>query len=65
MPDKKRLTMMLYARSLLGYFFYFWTNLGPIQVELIVKHIKHPQCCKSRILEDLTNIVILGLTITL
>ena len=24
-----------------------------------------PQCCKSRILEDLTDIVILGLTITL
>ena len=47
------------------FLFYFWTNLGPIQVELIVKHIIRPQCCKSWILEDLTNIVIFGLTITL
>ena len=34
-------------------------------VELIVKHILHTQCSNSRILEDLTNIVILGPTITL
>ena len=47
------------------YFFYFWTNLGPIQVELIVEHFIRPQCCKSWILEDLTDIVILGPTITL
>ena len=24
-------------------FFYFWTNLGPILVELFVEHILHPQ----------------------
>ena len=47
------------------YFFCFRTNLRPIQVELIVKHITRPQCFKSRILEDLTNIVILRPTITL
>ena len=41
-------------------FFYVWTNLGPILVQLIVKHIKCPQCCKSRILEDLTTISIIG-----
>ena len=45
--------------------YYFWTNLGPVQVKLIVEHIIHPQCCKSRIREDLTDIVILGSTITL
>ena len=43
----------------------FWTHLGPILVELIVEHIIQPQCCKSRIWEDLTDIVIIGLTITL
>ena len=43
---------------------YFTTNLGPILVELIVQHILRPQCCRSRILEDLTDIVILGPTIT-
>ena len=47
------------------HFFYFWTNLGPIQVELMVKHIIRPQWCKSRILEDLTDIVILGPVVTL
>ena len=52
-------------RSLLAYFFYFCTNLGPVLVELIVQHIIQPQCCKSRILEDLTDIVILSPTITL
>ena len=46
-----------------GYFFYFWTNLGPIQVKLI--SFKCHQCCKSRALEDLTDIVILGPTISL
>ena len=46
-------------------FFYCWTNLGPILVELFVEHIIRPQCCKSLILEDLTNIYIIGLTITL
>ena len=39
-------------------FFYCRTNIGPILVELIVKHIIPPQCCKSRILEDLTEIYI-------
>ena len=28
-------------------------------------NVFHPQCCKSKILEDLTDIVILGSTITL
>ena len=45
--------------------FFFWTNLGPLLVELIVEHIICPQRWKSRILEDLTDIVILGPTITL
>ena len=47
------------------YFANFWTNLGPILVELFVEHIIRPQCCKSWILEDLTHISIIGLTITL
>ena len=47
------------------YFSNFWTNIGPILVELIVEHIIHPQCCKSWILEDLIDIVITGPTITL
>ena len=51
--------------SLWGYFFYFWANLRPIQVELIVEHIIPPKCCKAQILEDLTNIVIISLTIAL
>ena len=34
-------------------------------VELNVKQIIHPQFCKSRILEDLTDIAILCPTITL
>ena len=50
MPDKKG---------------HFLTNLGPILVKLIVEHIIQPQYCKSPILEDLTNIYIIGPTITL
>ena len=42
-----------------------WTNLGPILVDLIVKHIIRPQCCKSQILEDLTKIYIIVPTIAL
>ena len=53
------------AISLLGYFFYFWTNLGPIQAELIVEQMICPQCCKPWILKDLTDIFILGPTIIL
>ena len=56
-PIKKRLTMKNVK--------YFWTNLGPILVKLIVVHIIRPQCCKCQILEDLTNISITGPTITL
>ena len=52
-------------RSLLAYFFYCGTNLRPIVIELIVKHIIHPQCCNSRILEDMTEIYIIGPTIKL
>ena len=33
--------------------------------QLIVEHIIHPQCRKSRILEDLIDISIIGPTITL
>ena len=44
---------------------FIWREQGEELVELIVEHIIRPQCCKSQILEDLTNIVILGLTITL
>ena len=44
---------------------YFWTNLGPILVKLTVKHIIRPKKSKSQILEDLTDISIIGLTITL
>ena len=36
-----------------------------IMVYLIVKHIIRTQCCKSQILEDLTEIYIIGPTIAL
>ena len=54
--------MMLYFCTNLGpyqnmSFFYFRTNFEPILVELIVKHIIHSQCSKSRIWEDLTDIL--------
>ena len=58
MPDKKGRQLCYMPNKL-----YFWTNLGPIQVQLIVEHIL--QWCKSCILEDLTDIVILGPTVTL
>ena len=47
------------------YFSSFWTNLGSILVRLNVEHIICPQCCKSQILEDLNEIYITGLTLTL
>ena len=52
-------------KFLLAYFLYFWTNLGPILVELIFEYILRPQCNKSRIYADLTNIVIISQTIAL
>ena len=60
--DQKRTKIIQFQFSSDKCSHYFWTNLGPIQVEIIVEHIKYPQCCKSRILEDLTDIVILGPT---
>ena len=49
MPD----TFLISSQtSVLGLFSSFGTNLGPVLVELIVKHIKLPLWCKSRILED-------------
>ena len=66
MPDKCNIFWTnLSPKSLLAYILYFWTNLGPILVELNVEHITRPQCCKSWILEDLTDISIIGPTITL
>ena len=50
-------------KLLLAYFFYFWTNLGPILVELIVKHIIRPPCWKSRILEDLLEVFLFSRTL--
>ena len=38
---------------------------GSYLTELIVKHIIRPQCCTSQILEDMTEIYIIGPTITL
>ena len=49
----------------MSYFSSVWTSLGPILVKLFVEHIICPQFCISRILEDLTEIYIIGLTITL
>ena len=31
------------------YFSYFWTNLGPVQVELIFKHMLRPQRSQARL----------------
>ena len=39
-------------------FSYFWTNLGPILVELIFEHILLPQSSKARLFEFRTEIVI-------
>ena len=39
---------------LLAYFFYFWTNLAPILVELIVEHIIRPLNSKANFFIGLT-----------
>ena len=39
------------------YFSYSWINLGPIQVELIFKHIIRPQNSKARLYHFRTDIV--------
>ena len=38
---------------------------GLCLLSLFFRHIVHPQCCKSQILEDLTENVIIGPTIAL
>ena len=40
---------------------YFWTNLNPILVELIVKHIIRTQNSKAQLFKFRTDIVIIGL----
>ena len=47
------------------YFSYFWTNFGPIQVELILKHIIRPQKSKAGLYQFQTDSVIIGPTIAL
>ena len=56
----KRLTILHLSGSML--FGINWTNPGPTSVNLF---FVRPQCCKPRILKDLTDIVILSLTFTL
>ena len=48
-----------------AYFFYFWTNLGPIMVELIVEHIICPQKSKAQLFLFRNDIVIIGPTMTM
>ena len=51
-------------RLKIAYFFYFWTNLGPILVKLIVEHIIRPQNSTARLFKFRTDIVIKGQTMT-
>ena len=44
---------------------YFWTNLGPILVKLIVEHIIRPQNNKAWLFKFRIDIVIIGLTMTM
>ena len=49
-------TQVLYPYWLI---LYFWTNIGPIPVERIFKHIIRPQNSKARLLEFMTDNCIL------
>ena len=57
--------LKLEKRLKIAYFFYFWTNLGPILVKLIVDNIIRPQNSKARLFKFRTDIVIKGQTMTI